>query len=111
MMKCVARNNQQCHPLWERKAGMRMYHGPFEWGRLGGCIVMGPTERHLQSLMISTATLREELEATDVGVRVRILLLLGWARSTNTCCMYSPKSFLTAADRGRTVVSTLRIRR
>ena len=38
----------------------------FEWGLLGACIVMGSTERHLQSLMISMATLREELEGTDV---------------------------------------------
>ena len=52
-----------------RKVGWKLkMRGPraFEWGLLGACIVMGSTERHLQSLMISMATLREELEATDV---------------------------------------------
>ena len=52
-----------------RKVGWKLkMRGPraFEWGLLGACIVMGSTERHLQSLMISMATLREGLEATDV---------------------------------------------
>ena len=52
-----------------RKVSLKLkLHAPrtFEWGLLGACIVMGSTERHLQSLMISMATLREELEATDV---------------------------------------------